>query len=101
MGEPSIMNDIFEPVIRKLTQEVAQRLPDVPGDLKKPHVRPPKSEGAGVTAGPSGEAGLGIAAGPLGVITGKVSKAVWSFVGLFTHGSTTSHSDEKEDPKTS
>ncbi|HWZ43854.1 MAG TPA: hypothetical protein VNW97_10270 [Candidatus Saccharimonadales bacterium] len=95
------MNDIFEPVIRKLTQEIAQRLPDVPSDLKKPHVRPPKSGGAGGTAGTSSEAGLGIAAGPLGVITRKVSKAVGSFVGLFTHGSASSHGDDKEDPNAS
>jgi hypothetical protein len=90
------MNDIFEPVIRKLTQEIAQRLPDVPGDLKKPS-RPASTDGANAAAQPPSEVGLGIAAGPLGAITGRVSRAVGSFVGLFTHGSTSSHGDDKKD----
>lgn len=77
------MNEIFEPVIRKLTQEIAQRLPDIPGDLKKAHSFP--AAGNGATAGtPSAGDGIGIAAGPLGLVASKVPKAAKALISFFT-----------------
>jgi len=86
------MNDIFEPVIRKLTQEIAQRLPDIPADLKKPHARPAGTGAAATSAG----GGLGIAAGPLGAIAGKVPKAVTSLMGFFTRGKSASPAENDD-----
>lgn len=94
------MKDIFEPVIRKLTQEISEKWPVISADLKKPQARTASAAGAaaGATVGASVGGSLGIAAGPLGVIAGTAPGAlIGGIIGFFAGDKIGAHFKDEDD----